>query len=67
MNKVMTAQQAATEYFSGNISYWKLLALAKQRKIPHIRIGGRVFFREDSLDTWLTDNEKAIKEVRDNG
>lgn len=34
-------------------SYWSLLQLAKENKVPHLKIGRRVFFRKDSLGAWL--------------
>lgn len=42
-----------------NISYWLILELAKRKQIPHVRIGGRVLFRRDSLIKWLDEQEKA--------
>ena len=53
MSAVMTAKQAAHEYFGGTVSYWKLLDLAKSGKIPHVRVGGRVIFRRAVLDEWM--------------
>lgn len=55
---VMSARQASTDYFNGQISYWKLLELAKAGQIPHFRIGGKVFFRADALDQWIESMEK---------
>ena len=37
MRSVMTAKQAAAEYFGGSVSYWKLLELAKTGKLPHFK------------------------------
>ena len=54
MQTVMSAKQASIEFFNGTVSYWKLLALAKAGKIPHFKIGGRVFFRKESLDIWIS-------------
>lgn len=47
----------AAEYL--NISYWKLLQLAKSGRIPHIRIDGRILFRRETLDSWLKEQEQA--------
>ena len=58
MQSVMTAKQAAAEYFGGTISYWKLLALCKAGEIPFIKVGYRVFFRRESLDAWMENQEK---------
>lgn len=57
LRATMKAKEAA-EYIG--ISYWKLLELAKARKIPHIRgVGNRVLFRKDSLDAWMASQETA--------
>lgn len=53
MSVVMTAKQAAHEYFGGTVSYWKLLDLAKNGKIPHVRVGERISFRRKTLDDWM--------------
>ena len=52
--RFLTAKEAAADYFHGTVSYWKLLDMAKQNLIPHIRMSGRILFRPDSLDQWLT-------------
>ncbi len=52
----MPAKEAATYL---NISYWKLLELAKAKKVPHIRAGSRVLFRRESLNDWLAEQEVA--------
>ena len=32
--------------------------LVRENKIPHIRLGGRIFFLEDVLEKWMMDNMK---------
>lgn len=59
MQNVMSPRQAAMEYFNGTVSYWKLLSLAKSGIIPHFKIGGRVFFRKESLDAWIATLEAS--------
>ena len=56
VNKHLMDGREAAKYID-KYSYWSLLELAKQGIIPHIRIGRRVFFRQDSLDKWLDDLE----------
>ena len=58
MQTVMTAKQAATEYFNGTISYWKLLELAKSGQIPHVKVGYRIIFRREALDAWMQSLEQ---------
>lgn len=51
----LLAKEAA-EYLG--ISYWLILELAKQKKIPHTRAGKRVIFRKESLDKWMDQQEE---------
>ena len=48
--------KAAAEYV-GVLSYWTILDLAKRGKLPHIRVGRRVFFRAEALDKWVRNLE----------
>lgn len=54
LKTTLTAAEAA-EYLG--TSYWNLLQMAKKGLIPHIRIGRRVLFRQESLETWLANQE----------
>lgn len=53
------AKQAA-EYIG--ISYWKILDMVKKSEIPHIRVGKLVFFRKETLDQWLGEQEMRSME-----
>jgi excisionase family DNA binding protein len=55
-NPVLPAKQAAQHL---GISYWTLLDLARQGKIPHFRGGNRLLFRLSTLDQWMTEEEDA--------
>ncbi|MEW6425191.1 MAG: helix-turn-helix domain-containing protein [Bacillota bacterium] len=57
MQKATMRAKAAAEYI--DVSYWKLLELAKAGRIPHIRIDGRLLFRREALDKWLEQQEQA--------
>lgn len=57
MQKATMRAKAAAEYI--DVSYWKLLELAKAGRIPHIRIDGRILFRREVLDKWLEQQEQA--------
>ena len=65
MQSVMTAKQAATEYFGGRVSYWKLLELAKTGQLPYFKVGNRVFFRWEALDEWVKQQETDIRSQPD--
>lgn len=53
--EVMSAKEAA-EYLS--ISYWLITKLAKEKKIPHARLGGKLIFRLSTLNKYLEEKEK---------
>lgn len=56
--KIMSAKQAANEYFKNTISYWKLLELVKAGKIPCFKVGSRILFRREALDQWVQELEQ---------
>lgn len=56
---IMSAKQAANEYFKNTISYWKLLELVRAGKIPYFKVGSRILFRRDALDNWISELEKS--------
>lgn len=51
----MTAKEAALYI---GISYWLLLEMTKQNKVPFISCGSRKLFRKEALDNWMTEREK---------
>ena len=52
----LTMKEAA-EYLG--ISYWIINQLAKRKKIPFSKVGGKFLFRVKALDEYLTEQEKA--------
>lgn len=64
--ETLTAKEAAEIL---GLSAWTLYDLARQRKVPHIRVGRRVLFRKESLLSWLSDLEIAstAKEQKQTG
>ncbi len=56
MEKVTMSAKQAAGYLG--VSYWKILDMAKQGEIPHIRAGSLVLFRQETLDRWLASQEK---------
>ena len=52
----MTAKEAI-EYLGIDFSYGAFLRLSREGKIPCFFVGQRAFFRKDSLDKWLHDQE----------
>jgi len=45
------------------IPKWTLRGYCSQRKIPFIKIGRRVYFRPESIETWLQDHARPVQEV----
>ena len=41
------------------VSYWLVTQLVKRKKIPCSRVGGKVLFRKEALDKYLSEKEKA--------
>lgn len=56
----MTAQEAS-KYLG--ISYWLILEMTKQNKIPFIACGSRKLFRKAALDKWMEEQEKKTSTV----
>jgi len=58
----LNAKQAA-RYIG--ISYWTLLALAREGQVKHFKGGNRLLFRQQSLDEWMTTSEeKSIRQAK---
>lgn len=55
MTQITMKPEEAAKYLG--IKYQTILEYARQKKIPHIRIGRRVFFRQEALDVWMNEQE----------
>lgn len=53
MAEIMTAKEVSKDFFKGNISYYKILEMCKRGEIPHFKVGSRVLFNIDTLNTWI--------------
>lgn len=47
-----------------NVSAWTVYRLAREGRIPHVRIGCRVLFRRSSLIAWLDRQEAESVRAR---
>lgn len=65
--EVMTLKEACERYFHGNVSYGKLLAMAKRGEIPVMKMGGRFFTRWDLLDEWFAELAKPNLDKKPKG
>ena len=43
--------------------YGMIMDLVRQNKIPHYRIGRRVFFKEDALAKWIDDGGTSAQNI----
>lgn len=41
------------------VSYWLVTQLIKRKQIPCSRVGGKVLFRKEALDSYLKQKEEA--------
>lgn len=41
------------------VSYWLVTQLVKRKQIPCSRVGGKVLFRKEALDSYLKAKEEA--------
>ncbi|KAF1084854.1 hypothetical protein SPSYN_02024 [Sporotomaculum syntrophicum] len=62
----------AVEFFGGKFSQWTLYDLVRKKKIPSVKIAGRIFFQPQSLTNWLNDLEaesmvKKLEPAEDTG
>lgn len=51
----LTPEEAA--YLIG-CSRYTIMELARQKRIPHYRVGNRVMFTQEGLRQWIEDQEK---------
>lgn len=47
--KLLTPEEVSLKFFAGKKSYAAMVAAARKKQLPHIRIGNRIFFEEHSL------------------
>jgi predicted DNA-binding transcriptional regulator AlpA len=43
--------------------HWTIRTLCSQRKIPHIKIGRRVFFDPAAIDAWIAEHTRPVRTV----
>lgn len=55
MPELLTAQELSDKFFGGTVhmSVEKLYRLAKQKRIPAVKIDGRWFFPAAEIRTWI--------------
>jgi excisionase family DNA binding protein len=58
--KLLTAKELSERY---NIPLWTIRSYCSQRRIPHIKIGSRVYFRPEGIEAWLEEHSRPAEEV----
>ena len=58
MGKFMTVSQVADML---TLSVQQVYRLAQTRQIPHVRIGGRLFFNPAAVDLWIEEHTVDAK------
>jgi hypothetical protein len=55
---LLTPKETIERIFNNQVSYWKLLNMAKRNEIPHIRLGKRkILFCEKTLAEWVRNKQ----------
>lgn len=42
-----------------NVSTWTIYDMVRRKEIPHSRVRTRIIFRLDTINNWMTEQEKA--------
>lgn len=62
IRKVMTAIEVSEIFFGGAKSAWAILAAARKRQLPSLRIGRRVYFDSGSIEKFVsTQSETSVQ------
>jgi len=56
IKRVTLTMKEASEYLG--VSYWLVTQLVKRKQIPCSKVGGKVLFRKEALDYYLTNQEQ---------
>ncbi|MCY7585478.1 helix-turn-helix domain-containing protein [Bacillus safensis] len=56
-NKRMSVQEAA-DYLG--VHHDTVYSMVRTKEIPHFKVRSRIFFREHTLDQWITAQEEKI-------
>jgi excisionase family DNA binding protein len=59
MDRITLSAREAAEFLG--ISYWMILELVKQKRLPCVKVGNRKLFRKETLTLWLDNMERESK------
>lgn len=57
ISRTTLTMKETAEYLG--VSYWLVTQLVKRKQIPCSRVGGKVLFRKEALDSYLKQKEEA--------
>lgn len=57
VTRITLTMKETAEYLG--VSYWLVTQLVKRKQIPCSRVGGKVLFRKEALDSYLKAKEEA--------
>lgn len=53
MKTILNAREVSTIFFSNNVSYYKVLTMAKSGELPSFKAGNRYLFQINALNDWI--------------
>ena len=62
-NRCLSEQEVA-EYLG--LSYWSVRQMRLQQGLPHFKCGRRIFYRQESVQRWLEQQEQGTVTTADN-
>ena len=60
MKEIMTIKEISSYL---NISISTIRNMVRSKRIPHFRIGNRIYFKANSIDEWLKNLEEKEKPI----
>ena len=58
--KIFTEKQLAKEL---GLSYWTIRTWRLQLGLPHIKTGGRIFYRLEAVKSWMEEQEQVSQQA----
>jgi hypothetical protein len=56
MGKLIKLERLSKEKFDGHLAEGTLRNWCSSGQIPFVRIGGRIFFDEDEIESWISEH-----------
>ena len=62
--RTLTAKEVSEIFFSGEVSYWTVLSMAKSGELPCFKIGAKYLSNRESLSNWQLKQEQHFAQRR---